>query len=285
VSRGASWLRQLRTVAARQARVMVSDHGYIGFLLALPVILGLLPYVVPGDAGLTAVPRNQPDDAREPTFVLALLIIGGTFMGIAMSIRDLVGERPIFLREKAVGLYPSAYLVAKLVVFGFFSLLSAAIMTAVSVLVKTPPDHQLFDVLPPLVELYLPIALTTWVGAALGLLISALATSNEQVMPVLILVLMVQLVLHGGFIPVLDRDVLNAVSKAVPARWGYAAGASGIDLEALLAPGRPAGSPPMDKDPLWAHTARQWCTDMGVLALFGVGFAVLTELRLRFGRR
>ena len=53
--------------------------------------------------------------------MLALLIIGATFMGVAMSIRDLVGERPIFLRERAVGLSPSAYLLAKLAVYGIFS--------------------------------------------------------------------------------------------------------------------------------------------------------------------
>jgi hypothetical protein len=229
------------------------------------------------------VPRNQPDDAREPTFVLALLIIGGTFMGIAMSIRDLVGERPIFLREKAVGLFPSAYLAAKLATFGVTSALLATIMTAAVTVVKTPPSHQLMGFGPPLVELYLPIALTMWVAAALGLAISAYASSNDQVMPALILVLMVQLVLHGGLIPVLDREVLNAVSKAVPGRWGFAAGASGIDLEALLTPGRPPTAP-LRHDPLWAHRKAQWLADMGLLAAFGVAFSLLAGLRLRMKR-
>jgi hypothetical protein len=264
---------------------MRSDRGYVVFLLVLSVILGLLPYVVPGSAGLTAVPGNQPDHATEPRSVLALLITGATFLGVAMSIRDLVGERPIFLRERAVGLFPSAYLVAKLAVFALLSALLAAIMTATLTIVKAPPAHQVIGFGPPLVELYLPIALTMWVAAALGLVISAFASSNEQVMPALILVLMVQLVLHGGFIPVLDRDVLNAASKLVPGRWGFAAGASGIDLEALLAPGRPPSAPPMAHDPLWAHRRLQWGTDMGVLALFGAAFSVVAGLRLRAGRR
>ena len=264
---------------------MVADRGYLAFLLALPVILGFLPFVVPGTAGLTAVPKNQPDEAGEPTMVLALLVMGATFMGVAMSIRDLIGERPIFLRERAVGLSSAAYLLAKLAVFGVFSALSAAIMVAVSTLVKTPPMHHVFGFWPPIVELFVALALTTWVAAALGLLISALATSSEQVMPVLILILMVQLVLHGGLISVLDRDGLNAVSRVVPARWGFAAAASGIDLQALLAPGRPAGAPAPAHDPLWAHTRIQWLRDMGVLALFGAGFGVLTALRLRTGRR
>jgi hypothetical protein len=96
---------------------------------------------------------------------------------------------------------------------------------------------------------------------------------------------MVQLVLHGGLIPVLDRDVLNALSKAVPGRWGFAAGASGIDLQVLLAPGRPPTAPPVQHDPLWTHRKAQWATDMSVLALFGVAFSLIAALRLRTGRR
>jgi hypothetical protein len=276
-------LRQFATVAARQVNVMLADRGYIVFLLALSVVLGLLPYVVPGSAGLTAVPENQPDHATEPTSVLALLVMGATFLGVAMSIRDLVGERPIFLRERAVGLFPSAYLVAKLAIFAVVSALLTTIMVATLTLVKAPPSHQVMGFGPPLVELYLPVALTMWAAAALGLAISAYASSNDQVMPALILVLMVQLVLHGGLIPVLDRDVLNAVSKAVPGRWGFAAAASGIDLEALLTPGRPPTAP-LHHDPLWAHRRLQWVTDMGILALFGVAFSLLAGLRLRMRR-
>jgi hypothetical protein len=102
---------------------------------------------------------------------------------------------------------------------------------------------------------------------------------------ILILILMVQLVLHGGLISVLESDVLKGVSRVVPARWGFAAAASGIDLEALLAPGRPAGTPALEHDPIWAHTAMQWLRDMGVLILFGLGFSLLAGLRPGTGRR
>ena len=43
-----SRLRQWATVAARQLAVMLADRGYLAFLLVLPVILGLLPWVVSG---------------------------------------------------------------------------------------------------------------------------------------------------------------------------------------------------------------------------------------------
>ena len=49
--------------------------------------------------------------------MLVLLNVGAIFMGTALTIRDLIGERAIFLREQAVGLSTTAYLLAKVVVF------------------------------------------------------------------------------------------------------------------------------------------------------------------------
>ena len=256
---GAGWLRQWATVAARQVAVMLSDRGYLAFLLALPVILGLLPWVVPGSAGLNAVPQNKPDSAGEPTMILVLLILGATFMGVAMSIRDLIGERPIFLRERSVGLFPSAYLLAKVAVFGVFSALLAAIQMGAFLLVKAPPTDHVIGALPPVVELFLAVALTTWASAALGLLISALATSNDQVMPVLILVLMVELVLHGGLIRSSiarsDTCTCSTSCRGSSRRAGATPPRRRVWTCRRCSNGSARRRPAATKDPLWAHTA------------------------------
>ena len=57
-----------------------------------------------------------------------LLNISAVFMGSALSIRDLVGERAIFQREQAAGLSATAYLLAKIGVYG----VTAAVQTAVA---------------------------------------------------------------------------------------------------------------------------------------------------------
>ena len=62
-------------------------------------------------------------------------------MGIALTIRDLVGERAIFRREQAVGLSSSAYLLAKTTVFCGFAVLQAAIITAIVVVGKSAPTR------------------------------------------------------------------------------------------------------------------------------------------------
>ena len=98
------------TLARRQTRLITSDRGYFAFLAVLPFVLGVLSLAVPGSTGLG---RCNPTAPEEPIDILILLNIGAVFLGTALTVRDLVGERMIFQRERAVGLSASAYLIAK----------------------------------------------------------------------------------------------------------------------------------------------------------------------------
>ena len=62
-------------------------------------------------------------------------------MGTALTIRDLIGERAIFLREQAVGLSDRAYLCAKVTVFCAFAVVQAAIATAIVMMGKGAPTQ------------------------------------------------------------------------------------------------------------------------------------------------
>ena len=100
-------------------RLIVSDRGYFIFLAFLPFIMGVLSLSVPGDVGFgVPVPAIKGGEApNEPGQILVLLNVGAIFMGTALTIRALIGERAIFLREQAVGLSTTAYLLAKVFVF------------------------------------------------------------------------------------------------------------------------------------------------------------------------
>src|SRR6202035_2710398 len=84
------------------------------------------------------------------------------------------------------------------------------------------------------IELFVGVAATCVTSSLLGLLLSALARSNEQIMPLLVVSIMSQLVLSGGMIAVTGRAGLNQLSWLTPGRWGYAAGASAIDFPHLV---------------------------------------------------
>ncbi len=208
--------RQFSTIARRQVRLVVADRAYFVFLALLPFILGALSLTVPGDRGFGfAEPTsNTPDEAAQ---ILNLLSIAAVFMGTALTIRDLIGERAIFRREQAVGLSTWAYLGAKVSVFCAFAIVQAAVTTGIVLLGKGVPTQQAVLLGNPSFELFVSIAATCVASAILGLLLSSIARSNEQIMPLLVVSLMLQLVLAGGVVPVTDRIFLDQLSWLVPA--------------------------------------------------------------------
>jgi ABC transport system ATP-binding/permease protein len=266
--------RQFSTIARRQMRLIVSDRGYFAFLAMLPFIMGVLSLSVPGDVGF-GIPNPMGDAPNEPGQMLVLLNVGAIFMGTALTVRDLIGERAIFRREQAVGLSTTAYLLAKVCIYAVFAIVQSSIVTTITVLGKGGPTQGSLSFLPPTAELYVVMAATTVASAMLGLLLSALAKSNEQIMPLLVVAVMSQLVFSGGMIPVTDRLVLDQLSWFTPARWGYAASASTVDITKLV-PG-----PLTPKDAHWEHTASAWWFDMGMLAALSLGYLTFVRFKIR----
>ena len=272
--------RQFSTIARRQMRLIVSDRGYFLFLAFLPFIMGVLSLTVPGDVGFgVPVPAIQGGEApNEPGQILVLLNVGAIFMGTALTVRALIGERAIFLREQAVGLSTSAYILAKVFVFALFALLQSAIVVGINVWGKKwgPGAVTSGAVIPPrTLELYVDVAACCVAAAMTGLALSALAKSNEQIMPLLVIAIMSQLVFQGGMIPVTGRVVLDQLSWITPARWGYASTASTIDLLRLV-PG-----PLTPQDSHWRHTPGAWWFNMAMLGAICVGYISFVRWKIR----
>lgn len=272
--------RQLSTIARRQIRLVVSDRGYFLFLMLLPFIMGVLSLSVPGDVGF-GVPKTALEGGEapnEPGQILVMLNVGAIFMGTALTIRALIGERAIFKREQAVGLSTSAYLLAKVVVFTAFAIIQAAIVTSIAIVGKGwgPGAVERGAVIGNRsVELFVDIAVTCVAAAMVGLALSAIAKSAEQIMPLLVVAIMSQLVFSGGMIPVTDRIVLDQMSWFTPARWGFAASASTVDLIRLV----PGPLTPQDRH--WEHTSGAWLFDMGMLLAISIGYLALVRWRIR----
>jgi ABC-type multidrug transport system ATPase subunit len=273
--------RQISTVARRQVRLVVADRAYFIFLALLPFILGALSLTVPGSSGFR-VPDPHAGTPDESAQILNLLLLAAAFMGTALTIRDLVGERAIFQREQAVGLSTSAYLLAKTVVFCGFAILQSAITTTIVVVGKGAPTQGavLFGhgTVGATFELFTTVAATCVASAILGLAISSLVRSTEQIMPLFVVSIMAQLVLCGGMVPVTGRLALDQLSFAMPARWGYAAAASTVDVRHLV----PGSLLPQDR--FWQHTSKIWLLDMGMLAALSLFYAGFVRWKIRLRR-
>ncbi|WP_196806413.1 ATP-binding cassette domain-containing protein, partial [Mycobacterium simiae] len=272
--------RQVSTIARRQVRLVLSDRGYTIFLAVLPFLIGALSLTVKGPK-----PGLGPADPlglapTQPQYIMVLLNIGAIFMGTALTIRDLIGERAIFRREQAVGLSTGAYLLAKITVFCIFATLQAAIAVFIVRLGKGAPTQPALFFGDPTVSLFVTVAGACVASAIFGLLLSAFAQSNEQIMPLLVVSIMSQLVLAGGMIPVYQRPGLEELAWLTPARWGYAAAASSIDFPALVK----VKQIPTD-DPIWQHSKHIMLFDMAMLGVLCVTYSAIVWWKIRLRRR
>jgi ABC-type multidrug transport system ATPase subunit len=265
--------RQFSTLARRQLRLIRADRGYFWFLVLLPFIVGLLPLAVAGHTGFgkAALESAAPN---EPKQIVVLLNLGAIFMGTALTIRELVGERVIFRREQAAGLSTSAYLAAKIAVFGAAAVVQSAILVLIVTAPKIGKGPPLDGVVlgSPRLELFVDIAATCVAAAILGLLVSGLAQNTNQVLPLMVVTVMSQLVLAGGFIPVTNRP-LDPVSWLLPARWGLAATASTTDLTKTVAV--------IPQDSHWKHTASAWTFDIVMLGVLSACYLAFVRWKIR----
>jgi hypothetical protein len=167
---------------------------------------------------------------------------------------------------------------AKIGVFCIFAILQSSIATTIVILGKSPPTRGAVLLGNATVELYVTVAATCVASAMLGLVLSALVRSSEQIMPLFVVSIMAQLVLCGGMVPVTDRLLLNQVSWAMPARWGYAAAASTVDLRHLVPPSL------IPQDRFWQHTSKVWLFDIAMLAALSVFYAGFVRWKIRLHR-
>ncbi|WP_418058058.1 FHA domain-containing protein [Pimelobacter simplex] len=218
--------RQLSTLVKRNLAVVLADRLLLGMLVLLPLILGGLSRLVGGGGGLSLDEAfANGDGIKEAQQRLTVLIVAACLMGTALAIRELVGERPIFKREYAVGLSPGVYFTSKVLVLGLAAFVQGLVVTLIATVGLPGADGTLGTF-----RVALAIAGLSFTMVVIGLALSAVVTSTEQTMPALVGIVMLQLVLSGALLEVAGRPLLEQIAWLSPSRWGYAASASAMDL-------------------------------------------------------
>jgi ABC transport system ATP-binding/permease protein len=261
-------LRHFATLSARMLAIITADRGYALFLLGLPVALAVVSRTVPGNDGLAPPPGGG--HSLEAQRLLVVLVVGAAFLGVASAIREIVGEAPIYRRERAVGLSPGAYLGSKVAVFAIINTIQVILLVYLSLFGRPKPPEPLV-LSSPVAELVVALALVALACTALGLLVSSLVKTTEQTTPVLVVSVMAQLVLSAGLFELDGQAVLNQVSWLSPTRWGFAAGAGTVDLHRIT----------RLNDPLWTHSVSSWWRAVALLLVQTVVLVAGTRLALR----
>ncbi|MFJ9626702.1 FHA domain-containing protein [Streptomyces sp. NPDC101175] len=260
-SRGA----QLGTLVRRYAAALAADRTFLVIMVALPFVMGAMARALAGSTLTRETAMNA----------LLILCVGGVLTGAANAVRELVKERAIYRRERAVGLSRSAYLLSKVVVLGAITVAQAVVLTLVGLFgVDLNAPRGKGVLMPPLIEITVAVALLAFTAMMLGLLVSALVRKEEVTMPLLVLLAIVQVVFCGALLKLHGVPGLEQLSWLVPSRWALGGMAGTIGL-ARIVPGELTG------DPLFRHSAAAWLLNMGMLVVLSLLFGLLVSRLLR----
>jgi ABC-type multidrug transport system ATPase subunit len=225
-----SWLKQLVTLSARYLQVIASDKYYLGLLAAIPVLIGAICYATAGELGLGPGLPNKIGVFFNPIArsTLMILILGTVFIGLSTAIQEIIKENPIRLREKSVGIRSGTYLMSKVLVLGVITTLQTMIFTAIVLFNRPVPDSGLFFASAYL-EILMLVSLLGFASMCLGLVISALLSSTEQAMPILVGLTMGQVVLSGA-LPGKNEGIMGLLAPLTPSFWSMNSLSSSVNL-------------------------------------------------------
>jgi len=191
---------QLRVLTHRYGRILLSDWRNVALMVLQPLIIFPATCAVFDRAGT----------------ILFLAALAMFWLGTTNAAREIVRERPIYLRERMVGVSVAPYVLSKILILTGVSLAQTAFAVLVICGVEgVPGDALLYG---------LVLLATTTSGGALGLFISAVASNSEQATAVLPMVLIPQIVFGGFILEVASMNAPSAlVSNLVSTRWTYEA--------------------------------------------------------------
>lgn len=184
-----------------------------------------------------AIKPGSGFDAQKTLLFMAFAVV---LLGCINGVREIVKEEAIYRRERAVNLGIAPYMFSKIVVQGVLILIQCAIIELI-VNFKSPFEHSTF--LPPLLEIYITLALTALAGLMLGLTLSAIAPNTDRAMSFVPLILVPQ-ILFSGAIFTLDNPLFQFISWFFAVHWGMAGmgSSAGLLSSALLSEGSPPHS-------------------------------------------
>jgi ABC transport system ATP-binding/permease protein len=247
---GDSTWRQLRVLVRRQWDLYRYDSRTLLTLLLLPPFVGLLLGLVGKQNALVGLQlekaqvreelrtelRGAPKNTKaeyipEPDAVklLTMMIIGFSQIGTFGAAYQIVNERSIFKRERAVNLRVPSYVLSKAIVLGGFAIVQIASAMAVMSLLVDLRVTPIFQGWSGSVELFCTLVIASIASVVFGLFVSALSPSNDSVVYIVLAQLLAQMVLSGTYFPLHG----NPVSKLAISYWAAEATGSTLGLREL----------------------------------------------------
>ncbi len=223
-----SFATDFAIMTSRYVKSLLGDRRRLGLLLLQAPILGaLFSLLIPTDA--FSVGEGPTTSTRQYLMATALVMI---WLGGSNSVREIVDERSVFLREMAVGVSTSAFVLSKWLVLAVLTLIQAIVLHLTASWRQV--DSLGSGLVLPSGQLEYILALAG-IGIAcvgLGLVVSATVTDAAKALGVLPLVTVSVFLLSGLVVPTSGRVGLEQVTYLNPIQWGASALAVTADLQA-----------------------------------------------------
>ncbi|MEM8922840.1 MAG: ATP-binding cassette domain-containing protein [Actinomycetota bacterium] len=211
-----SWGRDMGVMTGRYLRSILSDWKSLGLLAAQAPILGFLFAFVLSQQVFADSLRPRTN-ARE--FVLAC-VLAMVWIGASNSVREIVKERRTFLRERAVGVAPSALVASRWAVLGLISVIQAVVLYySATSRQRVPLDEGVLLPNGP-IEFMVFLTLIGLAAVGIGLVISGMVRDANKALAGLPIVLIPVILFSGLLIPVAGKAGIEWISWVNPVQWG-----------------------------------------------------------------
>ena len=182
--------RQAWVLTRRYLAVWRGDRAAVLALLGQSLLVAVLLAAV---FGRLADVTNPVERTQRTVNLLFLLAVSSFWLGCNTAAKEVVKERVIFARERAVNLRADSYLASKLLVLVLIGVVQVTLLYAVVRLACGPPGAAAAQ--------WGMLALLAAAGTALGLLLSAVSRTEEVALALVPVAVIPQIVLAGVIAP------------------------------------------------------------------------------------
>jgi len=230
--RNSDFLHQCVTLIRRNLTIKLADRWNTAVLLAQAPVIALLVVLVFGQrAGREMTADNWAPTAAATATSVFLTCLSSIWFGCSNAAREIVGEWAIYHRERMVNLRIPAYVFSKLIVGAILCAIQCAVLL---VIVRWGCNLR-----GAIFSSYIVLMTAACCGIGIGLIISALAPSQEMAMGLLPLVLIPMVIFGGSLLPVHEMQrLVRPAAFVMPTRHGFEA------LMLLEAAKKPLGPSP-----------------------------------------
>ncbi|MEZ7892566.1 MAG: ATP-binding cassette domain-containing protein [Candidatus Wallbacteria bacterium] len=173
-----NFVHQLYYLTKRYTEITMKDFKNLFILLAQsPVIASIIAYVMGNE--------NKP-------LVILLSVVSCMWFGCINSCREIVKELNIYKRERSVGLKIQPYILSKIIVLTVLCLIQTVIFTVIVYIGCEFKGPFIFNLI--------GFFITSILGVALGLMISAIANSPDKAVSLIPFVLIPQIIFNVKFV-------------------------------------------------------------------------------------